>query len=202
MLFVDYGATRILYNNRHQISPDAWRSAQPAPHHIRWIAARGIKTVINLRGDQTFGTRWLEERACKRYGIALADIKLRSRAAPTQDELKAMRTLLEGVTYPILVHCKSGADRAGLMSVMVRFVHDGVPIREAMKELSLRYGHFRHADTGVLDVVFERYLADDAASPIAFWDWVDRVYDPDEINRTFKAKGWANRVVNGILRRE
>ncbi len=202
MLFVDYGVVRVLYNNRHQISPDAWRSAQPAPHHISWIAGRGIKTVINLRGDQSFGTRWLEERACRRHGVALVDLKLRSRVAPTRDDLKAMRALLMDVTYPIIVHCKSGADRAGLMSVMVRFVHDGVPIREAMTELSLRFGHFRNADTGVLDAVFERYLADNDSEPIDFWDWVERDYDADEINRTFKASRWANRLVNGILRRE
>ena len=202
MLFVDYGVVRVLYNNRHQISADAWRSAQPAPHHIGWIAARGIKTVINLRGDQSFGTRWLEERACKKHGLQLIDIKLRSRVAPTRENLKAMRALLTRVPYPILVHCKSGADRAGLMSVMVRFVHGGVPIREARKELSLRFGHFRQADTGVLDAVFDRYLADDEKAPIDFWDWVEKDYDPDEINRTFRANGWANRIVNGVLHRE
>jgi protein tyrosine/serine phosphatase len=202
MLFVDYGVVRVLYNNRHQISPDAWRSAQPAPHHIGWIAARGVKTIINLRGDQSFGTRWLEERACRRNGVALVDIKLRSRVAPPREDLLAVRKLLNEVQYPILVHCKSGADRAGLMSVLISHVHGGVPIREAMKELSLRFGHFRHADTGVIDAVFERYLADNDKSQIDFWDWVEQDYDPDEINRTFKANGLANRLVNGVLRRE
>jgi protein tyrosine/serine phosphatase len=202
MLFVDYGVVRVLYNNRHQISPDAWRSAQPAPHHIAWIAARGVKTIINLRGDQSFGTRWLEERACRRNGVALVDIKLRSRVAPPREDLLAVRKLLEDVQYPILVHCKSGADRAGLMSVLVRHVHNGVPIRDAMKELSLRFGHFRHADTGVIDAVFEHYLADNEKLPVEFWEWVEKTYDPDEINRTFKANGLANRLVNGVLRRE
>ena len=35
-----------------------------------------------------------------------------------------------------------------------------------------------------------------------FFEWVDTVYDPDELKRTFHAKGWANRLVNTVLRRE
>ena len=37
---------------------------------------------------------------------------------------------------------------------------------------------------------------------IEFWDWVDKVYDPDEIAHSFKARGWANRLVNNLLKRE
>ena len=202
MLVVDYGLVRTVYNNRHQISKDAWRSAQPAPHHIRWIADRGVKTVVNLRGRQSFGTRWLQERACERHGIKLVDLKLRSRAAPTREDFHAVRELLNTVTYPILIHCKSGADRAGLMSVMYRFVHDGVPIRDAKQELSLRFGHIRQADTGILDYVFERYLADNETKPIEFWHWVDTVYDSSAAETSFHANRWANKVVNGLLRRE
>jgi protein tyrosine/serine phosphatase len=203
MLFVDYGIVRIFYNNRHRISKDAWRSAQPAPHHVGWLASRGIKTIVNLRGgEQTYGTRWLEQRACARYGVNLVELKLKSRAAPSRAVFQSIRKLLENVEYPILVHCKSGADRAGLMSVMIRHVRDGVPIKDAKDQLSLRYGHFRNADTGVLDAVFDRYLDDAAATGIEFWDWIEQVYDPAEIEHSFRAQGWANRIVNGILNRE
>jgi protein tyrosine phosphatase (PTP) superfamily phosphohydrolase (DUF442 family) len=202
MLLIDYGIARTVYNNRHRVSGDVWRSAQPAPHQVGWIARRGIKTIVNLRGEQTFGTRWLEEQACARYGITLVDLSLKSRAAPTRAKFLAMRDLLGRIEYPILVHCKSGADRAGLMSVIVRHVREGVPISEAKDQLSLRYGHVRSADTGVLDAVFERYLEDEAKTGIGFWDWVETVYDPEQISRSFKARGWANRLVNGILHRE
>jgi uncharacterized protein (TIGR01244 family) len=203
MLLVDYGIVRILYNNRHRVTPDAWRSAQPAPHQIALAARRGVKTVINLRGEeQTYGTRWLEERACARNGLKLVNLRLRSRAAPTRSEFQSIKTLLENVEFPILVHCKSGADRAGLMSVMIAHFHGGQPISEAIKQLSFRYGHVRSADTGVIDAVFERYLEAEKQTGIGFWDWVQTVYDAREVSRTFKARGWANRLVNGILRRE
>lgn len=202
MLVLDYGLVRVLYNNRHKISDEAWRSAQPAPHHIRRAARDGVKTVVNLRGDQSFGTTWLEERACTQNGVKLINFKLRSRAAPTREELRAIRNLLETITYPVLLHCKSGSDRAGLMSVLYAHVRKGQPIAQARNQLSLKYGHIKQADTGVLDTVFERYLADNAQSPIEFWEWVETKYDPDEISRTFKANSFANRLVNGILRRE
>ena len=202
MLLVDYGITRAFYNNRHKVSPDVWRSAQPAPHHLRWAARQGVKTVVNLRGDQSFGTRWLEERACAINGLKLVDLTLRSRSAPSKQELRAVRDLLPKVAFPILLHCKSGADRAGLMSALILHTHNDIPIAEAKRQLSLRYGHFRQADTGVLDYMFDRYIEDNAKTPIAFWDWVETVYDPDEVNKTFKASGWANRLVNGVLHRE
>ncbi|MEZ5900270.1 MAG: sulfur transferase domain-containing protein [Hyphomicrobiaceae bacterium] len=202
MLIVDYGIVRILYNNRHRISQDAWRSAQPAPHQIRDAARKGIKTVINLRGDQSFGTTWLEQRACQQNGVSLVNFKLRSRAAPSREELHAIRDLFASIEYPVLIHCKSGADRAGLMSVLYRHVREGLPIEKAKHELSFKYGHIRQADTGVLDYFFERYLADNARQPIDFWDWVDTRYDAEEVNRSFKAKPLANRLVNTILARE
>lgn len=202
MLILDYGLARVFYNNRHKVSNDVWRSAQPSPHHIRNAARQGIKTVINLRGDQSFGTHFLEDHACALHGLKLVHFALRSRAAPTRDELKAAKALFETVEYPILIHCKSGADRAGLMSVLYRFLHEGVPLGLSKQQLGLRYGHFRHADTGVLDYFFERYMADNAHEPIAFWDWVDTKYDQAEVTRSFKSKGWANRVVNDLLNRE
>lgn len=202
MLILDYGIVRILYNNRHQLSDKVWRSAQPAPHHIRQAARHGVRTVINLRGDQSFGTHWLEDRACASNGLKLVHFTVRSRAAPTRDELKAAKKLFESVEYPILLHCKSGADRAGLMSVLYRYLHEGAPLDVAKRQLALKYGHVRHADTGVLDYFFERYMADNAAAPISFWDWVDTRYDQNEVTTSFKAKSWANRVVNNLLHRE
>jgi protein tyrosine/serine phosphatase len=100
------------------------------------------------------------------------------------------------------MHCKSGADRAGLMSALYLHVRRGVPIAEAKRELSLKYGHLRQADTGVLDSFFEQYLADNARTPMAFYDWVETVYDSAELKRSFRAKGWANRLINSVLRRE
>jgi protein tyrosine phosphatase (PTP) superfamily phosphohydrolase (DUF442 family) len=202
MLFVDHGVFRLLYINRHRLSPTVWRSAQPAPHHIQHMATEGIKTIVNLRGASDSGSYYLEQDACRRLGITLVDFPVRSRAAPTRAELSAARQLFERVDYPMLMHCKSGSDRAGLMSVLYAHWKLGQPIEQARRQLAFKYGHIRQADTGVLGRVFDTYLADNAREPISFADWVDTRYDPDAIKRDFISNSLANRIVNTVLRRE
>lgn len=202
MLLVDHGLLRYAYLNKHQLAPDAWRAAQPAPYHIRRFARDGIKTVVNLRGERLCGAFYLETEACQAAGIRLVNFAIRSRAAPSREELTAARDLIQSIEYPALFHCKSGADRAGLMAVLFRHVRLGEPIETAKRELSLAYGHIRQADTGILDYFFERYLDNNRTRPMAFFEWVETVYDPVELKTSFHASGWANRIVNGVLRRE
>ena len=204
MLFIDHGVIRIFYLNLHCIAgTNAWRSAQPAPHQIaRLVKREGIRTVVNLRGERLCGSYWLEQGVCEYHGLKLENYQVRSRAAPSVEELRGARDLFRRVEYPILMHCKSGADRAGLMSVLFLHLHEGVPIEKAVKQLSLKYGHIRQADTGVLDYFFERYIAYNKKNPIDFFDWVETVYNDDEVRDSFRAEGWANRIVNTILHRE
>ena len=202
MLLLDHGIFRIFYNNRHRLDADAWRSAQPAPHQIRRAAKLGVRTIVNLRGERLCGSYWLEQAACQRYGVQLVNYQVRSRAAPSLEELRGARDLFERIEYPMLMHCKSGADRAGLMSVLYQHLRGGVPMEQAIRQLSLRYGHIRQADTGVLDAFFQRYIDDTRSRPMPFFDWVETVYDPDELKRTFKANGLATRIVSTVLRRE
>ncbi|MBI1651113.1 protein tyrosine phosphatase [Hyphomicrobium sulfonivorans] len=202
MLFVDHGIFRLAYLNAHRLSGKTWRAAQPAPHQIRRFARKGVRTIVNLRGARECGSYWLETRACEQAGVKLVNFQVRSRAAPSLEELKGAARLFNEIEYPALLHCKSGADRAGLMSVLYQHLHEGVPMAEAKKQLSLKFGHIRQAQTGILDYFFERYLADSAETPMDFFTWVDTVYDPDELKASFQAKGWANRLVDSILRRE
>jgi protein tyrosine/serine phosphatase len=206
MLFVDHGVLRLAYVNQHPLGPKMWRSAQPAPHQIRAMHRAGLKTIVNLRGERVCGSYVLERKTCEQLGIKLVNCQVRSRAAPSREELRRVRDMFEQIEYPALIHCKSGADRAGLVSVLYRHLKEGIPLAQAKQELSLRYGHIRQADTGVLDYFFERYLADNERTPMPFFQWVDTVYDPEEVKRTFDEQGWsslwANRLVNGVLRRE
>ncbi len=202
MLMIDHGIFRMFYVNRHRLGDRAWRSAQPAPHHIRALKRRGLRSIVNLRGERLCGAYWLEQAVCEHKGIKLIDFKIRSREAPTREQIRAARDLFQQIEYPMLMHCKSGADRVGLMSVLYRHFHEGVPIEEARKELSLRYGHIRQADTGVLDRLFETYLDDNKRQPMPFLEWVDTVYDPVALKRDFRAAGWARRLVDQVLKRE
>ena len=53
-----------------------------------------------------------------------------------------------------LIHCKSGADRAGLMSALYLIIAKEQSAREAMGQLNWKYGHVKAAKTGVIDAFF------------------------------------------------
>ena len=202
MLVLDHLVFRLAFPNRHRLSAEAWRAAQPLPHQIRGLPRRGIRTVLNLRGESNSSTYAFEKAACREAGLELVDFTIRSRAAPTRAEVLAARDLFGTLRYPVLMHCKSGADRVGLMSALYLYTRHNVPISEARRQLSLRYGHIRQADTGILDEFFDAYLAHAAANPIEFYDWVATVYDPKEVANRLHSQGWANRVVDKVFRRE
>ncbi len=202
LIFVDHGIFRLIYPNRYRLSSNAWRSSQPAPHDLRILAQRGLKTVINLRGNRDCGSYRLEQEACGRYGIRLINFVVKSRQAPTAQAFHDAKALFDSIEYPMLLHCKSGADRAGLMSVLYMIFKEGRPVEEAKKHLALRFGHIRQADTGILDMIFDSYLAHSSHEPIAFLDWIDRHYDDKTLNHAFRGRSWANVMVNRIMRRE
>jgi protein tyrosine/serine phosphatase len=202
LFLVDHHIFRAVYANRHEIAPGVWRSAQPSPAQIAFYARKGIKTIVNLRGERNCGSYRLQVEACRRHGIKLVNFQLRSRMAPSVEVIREARKLFNELEYPILLHCKSGADRAGLMSALFMYMKEGRPIEEAVKQLSLKFGHFKQSETGVLDYLFERYLADNSAEPMTFFEWLETRYDPAEIKRDFKSNGWANLVVNRALQRE
>lgn len=211
MLLVDHGIFRVIYPNRHRLGDQAWRASQPAPHQVAYYKRVGIKTIVNLRGPRDCGSYRLERRACQRHGIKLVDFQLKSRAAPAKDTIHEARTLLDDVEYPVLFHCKSGADRVGLMSTLYALFREREQAEQAIEQLDWKFGHFRAADTGVLDHFFDAYIADDAARPAKvngageteyFLRWVDENYDPEQVASSFTAHGWSNVLVNRVLRRE
>jgi protein tyrosine/serine phosphatase len=100
------------------------------------------------------------------------------------------------------MHCKSGADRAGLMSVLYMHFRKGQPIEQAKRMLSLRFGHVRQGKTGVLDYYFDQYLALGKPKGLSLLEWTEREYDPDKLKAEFRAQPLADFLVDSILRRE
>ncbi len=203
MLLVDHGVLRLAYLNRHPVTPGRlWRSAQPAPHDLAWFRRAGVRTVISLRGGREHGSWQLQREACERQGLRLVEFVVRSREAPDRETILGATAFFEGLAYPAVLHCKSGADRAGFAAALYLVVHEGVPVAEAMRQLSARFGHFRFAKTGILDAFFSAYRAEGEARGLSFLEWVETVYDPDALTRTFRTRAWSSFLVDRVLRRE
>ena len=128
MLLADHGVFRVLYLNKHRVSEKLWRSAQPAPHQIARLKEQGIRTIVNLRGGREHGSWQLQKEICDRLGITLAEFVVRSRGAPDRDTILSAKAFFDELAYPAIMHCKSGADRAGFVAVLYLIVHEG-PVR-------------------------------------------------------------------------
>lgn len=202
LLWTDHGFIRAVFSNLHWLSPEMARANQPSPAKIAAYAQRGVRTIINLRGADDSGAYLLEQEACARHGLTLVDFRVKSREAPRREVVRAASALFETIAYPAVMHCKSGADRAGLMSALYLHFRRGESIEAALRQLSLRYGHIRQGKTGVLDHFFACYLREGAPAGLSLLAWVEEAYDPAVVKAGFLSRGWANVLVDGVLRRE
>ena len=203
MHLVDHGCIRAIYNNFYPLGDGMYRCSQPSPAQLaKYQKKYGIRNVINLRGPHGYGSYALEKEACAALGIALHDIKLYSRTPPEIEEVHAMDELFKQIEYPALLHCKSGADRAGIGAALYRILHLGHKVEDAMSELGWKYGHFKRARTGVLDFFLATYVARNQRSPIGFLEWVDTEYSRLETQTRFREEGWASLIVDKVLHRE
>jgi protein tyrosine/serine phosphatase len=206
MLWQDHAYLRLGFMNAHWIGRDLVRTNQPWPFQLAaWKKRHGIRTVLNLRGGGYLtGFYVLEREACERLGVRLIDFPVSSREAPSLRQVEEAKALFESMDYPVLMHCKSGADRAGMMSVLYAHYRLGLPIREAMKnELSFRTLHVRAGKTGVIDYAFELYLKEGEPQGMSLIDWMRRPeYDPKAIKAEFQAGMLGSLLTEKLLRRE
>lgn len=203
-LLVDHAIFRLFFNTRYRVTERLYRSSHPLPYQLRFAAAAGIRTVISLRGNcPRIGANQLEWNACERYGLKIVHFPLRSRDAPRRDELLGLSALFGQCADPVLMHCKSGADRAGIASAVFLLTQEHCTPEQARRQLSFwRFGHVRWAKTGILDHFLDAYAQAHAASGISFIDWVSTEYDRDAVLRSFRSRRWANWLVDRVLHRE
>ena len=201
-LVFDHGLLRKAWRNEHEIDVGVWRSNQPDPGMIRRLKAQGFKAILNLRGETQWGSYLLEREACRAAGIELVDFKLSSRKLPSREEILALDRIFAGLPRPFLMHCKSGADRAGFAAALYLLLQRDQPVAVAQEQLSWKYLHLRGAATGVLHFLLERYAADTAETPMAFRDWVATRYEPEALMAEYRSDGAADFLVDRVLGRE
>ena len=112
----------------------------------------------------------------------------------------ALTEALRTAPQPALIHCKSGADRAGFAAAVFLLLQ-GKPAAEAMRQLSLRFGHVRRSRAGVLDAVLLRDRRD-AEGRKGFLDWVREDYDPAAVAAAVRARRLASFINTRVLARE
>jgi protein tyrosine/serine phosphatase len=145
----------------------------------------GIKTILNLRGANRNSHYKFEAETCAKLGLELIDIPLSARNAPTKERLLEVIDLLPRLNRPFLMHCKSGADRTGLVAALYLMVVEGRGVEQAKKQLSLRFLHLSFTSTGILDYILWRYQKRQDQNIILFRDWVETEYEATDMTAGF-----------------
>lgn len=149
-------------NNVHAVIPGrVYRSAQIAGKDLQDVVRRHhIRTVINLRGccpEKGWYARECAELA--ELGIRQCDINFSNYTLPDRRQMSQFIKVLETCEYPILLHCRRGADRTGLAAAMILLLEDRVPMDEACQQLSWRFGHLPLLRQCELNDVLQMYQA-------------------------------------------
>lgn len=175
-LFIDHGFLRAFWTNKAEVAPGVWRCNQPSPRRIAKYKAMGFQTILNLRGTKEHSPYYFERKACEAEGITLISTRMKARTALGRRRLLILLDTFETIDRPFIMHCKSGADRAGLASALYLMHIEGVHVSEAKKQLSLRFVHVKAFQTGILDYMLDRYEADTADKPMPIRTWIETVY--------------------------
>ena len=193
---------RLGWSNFAEVIPGrVYRSNHPTPARLaRLVRRHGIRTVVNLRGPKPNGSNTLSLDAAGRLGLDHVFLAFESRGAPHRDRILRFHDIYCRMAMPALIHCKSGADRAGLGAGLA-ILFEGGTAAEALRQLSWRFGHVRGSRTGILDAFFVHYAAT-GEGRLPFLDWVRSEYDENRLRETVGTSGVASFVNDWVLRRE
>jgi len=117
-----------------------------------------IKTVISfwdedpdplLRRSRFDSTAIKESELCRSLGVdyKFIYVELMPEVRAAKERLRAIDEFLkvmdDEASYPVLIHCKAGLHRTGVMAAIYRMEYDGWSRQDAMRELrALGFGYF------------------------------------------------------------
>lgn len=130
--------------NLYQMSPTLYRSALPDEQAHVLLEKLHIVTVINFLSEPD--SAWL-----KNLGVAQVQLPYRTNHVDDADTVAALRAIQTAQAHgPVLMHCKHGVDRTGLMAAMYRVVVQNWSKEDALSEMTQGgFGENSHFEDGV-----------------------------------------------------
>jgi protein tyrosine/serine phosphatase len=168
--------------NLHSVEPGrVYRSAQPDGQQLtHWIWRYELETVLRLRGGDADRDDVRETRAAtEAAGIDFVQVPMSATRFPDRETLVRLCDVFAHARYPLLLHCRAGADRSGLASAIYVLLRTG-DLDRAREQLALRYLHTGLMGTAALDHVLDMYEPWDGQ--LSFPEWVRTVYEPPPDN--------------------
>lgn len=115
-------------HNLYKLNDSVYRSEQPGPTGIEYLASLGIKSILNLRNNHN-DEDLLHSSSFKAYRVKM------SAGNFTDAEIINSLRVIKNATKPILIHCRYGSDRTGVVMAMYRIVFENWSKEKALDEL-------------------------------------------------------------------
>jgi len=130
--------------NLFKMSPTLYRSALPDRGAVPLLEKLKVGTVITFLPESD--SSWLSTP-----GIAQIQLPYRTNHVDDADVLNALRTIqIAEAKGPVLMHCKHGSDRTGLMAAVYRVVVQGWSKEDALSEMTQGgFGDSTHFKDGI-----------------------------------------------------
>lgn len=123
------------FENAYKVNDKLYRSEQPSKSGFTYLDSLGIGVALNLRN------RVRDQRYAKNTTLDLKHIRINSWRMDYDDILEAL-SIIKNSTSPVLVHCKHGADRTGVVVASYRIAFEGWTKEQAIEEfLNEGYGY-------------------------------------------------------------
>lgn len=167
-----------------------YRSAQPSPEQLkRWINRWGIRTVINLRGDDSSIVE-KEKVMAAQLGVRMVSLSLSAHRLTSRPLMAELINAIETAQLPVLIHCQAGVDRAGTAAAMAAmaigavnydkarwqaYVAPGPWKRRSFNDRRNRYPRYEHISDML--VLYQRYCTQSDIEPMdwqSLKDWISR----------------------------
>ncbi len=143
LLIIAFAATGSIcgqkdFENKHlvnfqQVNANFYRGAQPTEDGVKELAKMGVKTIIDLRGEDKLSEK--EAIWAKNAGIKFIPVSLSNWFKPkTADIENVIKQIDAPENQPVFLHCKRGADRTGTVVAVYRISHDDYTAKQATDE--------------------------------------------------------------------
>lgn len=121
-----------------RVSPFLYRSGQPTEQGLKKLAEMGIRTIIDLRGPGQRARK--EQELVESLGMRYVNVPLSNIGRPTDAQIERIFEIIaDPDARPVLVHCRRGEDRTGMVVALYRIFYEGWDAEHAYREMR-RFG--------------------------------------------------------------
>jgi len=135
--------------NARRVGPGLYRGGQPSRAGFESLQQLGVKTVINLRGNDS------NRHAIQPGQFNSLRIPMDGFHPQVEQVIEFLRIASDDEAQPIFLHCQHGADRTGVLIAMHRVVMQGWTREQAVAEMTRGGTRFHSLYGNLADFVRE-----------------------------------------------